>query len=195
MKRNIYDCWKCRHHNIDNPYGIDYCEVHDTRCYFVHNDCDNFEPDTDGTDRHPEPPCRLTVIGWYLLTITLAVLIGWMLMGCTTTKYVSVVDHRTDTLMCYSSIWDSIYVHDSIHVHEKSDTVTIERWHTRWRDRWQHDTLYISKTDSVPQPYPVEVVKEVDKPLTWWQKTRMFVGGMVIFGLIIFAAVKIFWRK
>ena len=44
MKRTIYDCWKCRHHNSDNPYGIDYCEVHDTRCSFAHDDCDNFEP-------------------------------------------------------------------------------------------------------------------------------------------------------
>lgn len=195
MKRTIYDCWHCRHHNSDNPYGIDYCEVHDTRCYFVHNDYDHFEPDIDGTDRQPQPTYRLTVIGWYLLTITLAVLIGWLLMGCTTTKYVPVVEHRADTLLYYSSVWDSIYVHDSIHVREKGDTVTIERWHTRWRDRWQHDTLFISKTDSVPQPYPVEVMKEVEKPLTWWQKTRMYVGGIVIFGLIIFAVVKIFWRK
>ena len=195
MKRTIYDCWKCRHHNSDNPYGIDYCELHDTRCSFAHDDCDNFDPNTGGNDSHQQPPCRLTVIGWYLLAIAIVVLLGWLLTGCTTTKYVPVVEHRTDTLLKYSSIRDSIYVHDSIHVREKGDTVLIDRWHTRWRDRWQHDTLYVSKTDSVPHPYPVEVVKEVEKPLTWWQQTRQAVGGIVIFGLIIFAAVKIFWKK
>lgn len=192
MKRNIYDCWQCRHHDSNNPYGIDYCEVHDTRCSFAHDDCDDFEPVSDDKTCHPEPPRRMSVIGWYLLAIAIVVLLGWLLMGCTTTKYVPVVEHRTDTLLCYSSIRDSIYVRDSIHVREKGDTVLIERWHTRWRDRWQYDTLYISKTDSVPMPYPVEVVKEVEKPLTWWQQTRMHVGGIVIFLLIIFAVWKIY---
>lgn len=192
MKRTIYDCWNCRHHNSDNPYGIDYCEVHDTRCSFAYDDCDNFEPDTnpDGDDIQPEPPRRLTVIGWYLLFIT--AMLAWLLIGCTTTKYVPVVEHRTDTLLKYSNTRDSIYVHDSIHVRENGDTVTVERWHTRWRDRWHSDTVYQTRTDSVPVPYPVEVVKEVAKPLTWWQQARMHVGGIVIFLLIIFAVRKIY---
>jgi hypothetical protein len=126
------------------------------------------------------------------LIFVIAALIGWLLTGCTTTKYVPVVEHKTDTLLCYSSIRDSIYVHDSIHVHERGDTVTVERWHTRWRDRRHSDTVYISKTDSVPRPYPVEVVKEVAKPLTWWQQARIYVGGIVIFGLIIFVVWKIY---
>lgn len=190
MKRTIYDCWKCRHSHSDNPYGIDYCEVHDTRCSFAHDDCDNFESDTNtgGNDIQPEPPRRLTVIGWYLLFIT--ALLAWLLIGCTTTKYVPVVEHKTDTLLKYSTTRDSIYVHDSIHVHEKGDTVRIECWHTRWRDRWRYDTIYISKTDSVPKPYPVEV--EVPAQLTWWQQARMHVGGIVIFLLIIFAVRKIY---
>ena len=190
MKRTIYDCWNCRHHNSDNPYGIDYCEVHDTRCSFVCDDCDDFEPDTNTCDdnRQPEPPRRLTVIGWYLLVIT--AMLVWLLIGCTTTKYVPVVEHKTDTLLKYSNTRDSIYVHDSIHVHEKGDTVTVERWHTRWRDCWRYDTIYISKTDSLPTPYPVEV--EVPAQLTLWQQARMHVGGIVIFLLIIFAVRKIY---
>ena len=192
MKRTIYDCWNCRHHNSDNPYGIDYCEVHDTRCSFAHDDCDDFEPDDDGNDRHSQPPFRLTVIGCYLLAIVFAVLLGWLLMGCTTTKYVQIPEYHNDTVRVTQYQRDSIYMHDSILVRQRGDTVTVERWHTRWRDRWQHDTLYISKTDSVPTPYPVEVVKEVKKPLTWWQQTRMHVGGIVIFLLIIFAVRKIY---
>ena len=30
---------------------------------------------------------------------------------------------------------DSIYLHDSIFVHIRADTVYLEKWHTRWRDR------------------------------------------------------------
>lgn len=116
-----------------------------------------------------------------------------LLGSCKTREHVvTIVTHSTDTLRLTQVQRDSIYMHDSIHIREKGDTVTVERWHTRWRDRWQYDTVYISKTDSVPRPYPVEVVKEVAKPLTWWQQARMFVGGIVIFGLIIFAAWKIY---
>ena len=30
---------------------------------------------------------------------------------------------------------DSIYLHDSIFVRIRADTVYLEKWHTRWRDR------------------------------------------------------------
>lgn len=30
---------------------------------------------------------------------------------------------------------DSIYLHDSVFVRIRADTVYLERWHTRWRDR------------------------------------------------------------
>jgi hypothetical protein len=193
MKRTIYDCWKCRHHNSDNPYGIDYCEAHDTRCSFAHDDCDNFEPDTDtgGNERHPQPPRRLTLIGWYLLTIALAVLIVWLLTGCTTTKYVPVVEHRTDTLMKYSTVRDSIYLSDSIYVSDfvRDDTVykTIDRWHTRYVERTRTDTLYQSRTDSIPVPYPVE--KKVPAQLTWWQQTRLHLANIMLYMLAVVAVV------
>ena len=125
----------------------------------------------------------------------MAVLLLMAMGSCTTTKFVPVVEHRTDTLLKYSSTRDSIYVHDSVCVSERGDTVLIDRWHTQWRDRWHCDTVYRARTDSVPVPYPVEVVKEVAKPLTWWQQARMHVGGIVIFGLIIFVSAKIIRRK
>lgn len=131
------------------------------------------------------------VVG-YIMAIVIMLLFCALFGSCTTTRYVPIIDHHTDTLVYTQHHRDSIYMHDSIHVREKGDTIRIERWHTRWRDRWQYDTVYISKTDSVPVPYPVEVVKEVAKPLTWWQQTRMHVGGIVIFLLIIFAFWKIY---
>ena len=191
MKRTIYDCWNCRHHNSDNPYGIDHCEVHDTRCSFACDKCEDYEQEKRDDHHEQQQPRIMRLLGCYLMFV-IATLLVWLLTGCTTTKYVPVVEHRTDTLLKYSSIRDSIYMHDSIHVREAGDTVRIERWHTRWRYRWRYDTIYISKTDSVPKPYPVEVVKEVAKPLSWWQQTRMHVGGIVIFLLIIFAAWKIY---
>lgn len=118
-----------------------------------------------------------------------------LLGSCTTTKYVPVPEYHTDTVRISRNIHDSIYVHDSTFVMVDGDTVLIEKWHTRWRDRWQHDTIYQSKRDSIP--YPVEVTKEVPAELTWWQQARMHVGGIVIYGLLIALFIYIFklYRK
>ena len=85
---------------------------------------------------------------------------------------------------------DSIYLHDSIYIIDfvRTDTVfrTVERWHTQYRDRWQHDTIYKSRTDSVPVPVPTPV--EVPAKLTWWQQTRMHIGGIVLAVLGLYIA-------
>ena len=189
MKRTIYDCWRCRHHNSDNPYGIDYCEVHDTRCSFAHDDCDDFEPVNDCNERHPQPPRRLTVIIWYLELIAVAAILGWLLMGCTTTRYVPVEHHTTDTVYQSKLQRDSIWLHDSIHVTERGDTIRIERWHTKYIEREVHDTLYRAKTDSIPVPY--EVVKEVPRKKSKFEIVVFTIGIIAIMGLIIFIGMKL----
>ncbi len=110
-----------------------------------------------------------------------------MCSSCTTTEYVPVIEHHTDTLIQTKVQKDSIWLHDSIHVTEKGDTVRIEKWHTKYIEKQVHDTTYVIKSDTVPVPYPVETIKEVEKPLAWWQKTLMYLGGLliVIFGLWI----------
>jgi glycine/D-amino acid oxidase-like deaminating enzyme len=66
------------------------------------------------------------------------------------------------------------------------DTILIEKWHTRWRDRWCTDTIYQSKRDSIP--YTVEVIKEVPARLTWWQQTRLYMANIMIGLLAIVVA-------
>lgn len=107
-----------------------------------------------------------------------------LLASCKTHERILTIETvRTDTTYITRHERDSIYMHDSIHVHEKGDTVTVERWHTRWRDRWRYDTIFISKTDTVPRPYPVEV--EVPARLTWWQKTLQRTGSIALILLLV----------
>jgi hypothetical protein len=124
----------------------------------------------------------------------LACLLITMCSSCTTTKYVTVPEYHTDTLWQNHTLHDSIYMHDSTYVYEKGDTFLMEKWHTKYVLKEVHDTTYISKTDSVPTPCPVEVINEVEKPLTWWQQTKMYVGAIVIFGLLIALFINIFIR-
>ena len=120
-----------------------------------------------------------------------------MLAGCRTTKYVTVPEHHTDTVYQVKNMRDSIYLHDSTFVREyvKGDTVRIvtEMWHTQYRDRLKTDTVYRSKTDSVPVPYPVEKTVKVAKPLTWWQQARLHLANITLYLLAIFAGIKL-WK-
>jgi hypothetical protein len=113
----------------------------------------------------------------------MALLLCAMFTGCTTTKYVEVPVVHNDTTIVTKHQRDSIWMHDSIMVSEKGDTVRIEKWHTKYVTKEVHDTLYRSKTDSIP--YPVEVIKEVPAELTWWQQTRLHLANILLFGLLI----------
>ena len=121
-----------------------------------------------------------------------------MCVSCTKTEYITVEKVCTDTAYITKHQRDSIWMHDSIWVtqYQKGDTIfsTSVKWHTKYVMKEVHDTTYISKTDSVPAPYPVEVINEVEKQLTWWQQTKMYVGAIVIFGLLIALFINIFIR-
>jgi hypothetical protein len=99
---------------------------------------------------------------------------------------VVVTKHHTDTLKITKHQRDSIWLHDSIHVTEKGDTVKIEKWHTKYIEKLVRDTAYIAKIDSVPVPYPV--VKEVPAELTWWQQTRLHLANIVLWAVLTVGA-------
>ena len=93
-----------------------------------------------------------------------------MLTGCRT-KYVSVPEYHTEYKTRTDSILkrDSVWIHDSVSVWMKNDTVYKDRWHTEWRyhniDKIRQDTIL--KKDSVRVPYPVE------KRLSKWQQVKV----------------------
>lgn len=109
------------------------------------------------------------------------------LVGCKTV-YVPVESVHTDTLVVSKWQHDSVYIdkylHDSVYIHDKGDTMLIEKWHTQYIDRWRnrevHDTLVSIKVDSVPVPYPVE------KKVPLWEKVKIgsvgFVSALVLGG-------------
>ena len=124
-----------------------------------------------------------------ILVLILALIVLLAFCSCTKTEYITVEKVRTDTTYITKHQRDSVWLHDSIQVTEKGDTVRIEKWHTKYVEKQVHDTLYQSKTDSIPVPYPV--IKEVEKPLTKTQKGLMLAGFLSILGVVIFAAVKL----
>jgi cell division protein FtsL len=109
--------------------------------------------------------------------------------GCKSVETVVVKEQHTDTLMITKHQRDSVWLHDSIRVTEKGDTVRIEKWHTKYIEKAVHDTLYQSKRDSIP--YPVEVIKEVPAKLTWWQQTRLHLANILLYLLLLVGVIYI----
>ena len=128
------------------------------------------------------------VIGIVLGTVVAMILCALFFSSCTTTQYLPVIEHKTDTVYQNKVKHDSIWQHDSVQIMIKGDSVTIDRWHTKYIESIKHDTTYIAKTDSVPVPYPVEV--EVPARLTWWQRIRIYAGGIALSLLGIWLFVK-----
>lgn len=85
---------------------------------------------------------------------------------------------------------DSVYLHDSIYLHEytRGDTIYLTKEHHHWHYRTKTDTLRLYRTDSVP------VVKEVavEKPRAWVKDFRE-VALWVIVALVVLAVGR--WRR
>lgn len=132
--------------------------------------------------------CSLPAV-W--LVVLLLILL--MLSGCRSIHYVPVIEHRTDSLYITKYVRDSIYLQDSTSIKDMGDTVTIEKWHTKYIARYVHDTVYIATHDTVPRPYPVEV--KVPAELSWWHRVQMVLGDVLMIGLLISVALLLIkWR-
>ena len=128
-----------------------------------------------------EASYRCCWLGFWLFIALLVV--GW-LTSCTTTERVVTVEKvKTDTTYITKHQRDSVWLHDSIRVSEKGDTIRIEKWHTKYIEREVHDTLYQASHDTIPQPYPVE--KIVPAELSWWQQARIHLANILLYGLLI----------
>ena len=125
----------------------------------------------------------------------------WAMVGCKSIEYVPVIEHRTDTVIKTHQRLDSIYVHDSTYIHERGDTVWVERWHTRWRDRLLLDTIYEAVHDTVPAlpvgtgTWQTPATYQSPGSLTWWQQTRIYIGNIAIFAALIIMVIFLIKRK
>jgi hypothetical protein len=100
-----------------------------------------------------------------------------------------------------------VEVHDTTYVAKTThDSTYIDRWHTV---EVKGDTVYVTEqqivskwrtiTDTVykyiekPVTVEVEQIKEVAKPLSWWQKTLMWSGVAALVVLLAVLLAK-FWQ-
>ena len=110
--------------------------------------------------------------------------------GCS--PRILVRDVVRDSLIVRTTL-DSVYLYekDSIFIKQKGDTVWLERWSIRYKEKLveKKDTTYIDKVE----------VKEVAVPaeLNWWQKWQIrsfwWLFGVVVI-VIAWQVIKIYFR-
>ncbi len=123
---------------------------------------------------------------WIAVAIALLLLFG----SCRSIRYVPVETIRTDSLYLTIHERDSIHIKDSVYIREKNDSVLVDKWHIVYRDRTIRDTAYIEKEKEVGVPYPVE------KELTWWQKTKIEIGGWsMIMNILLVSMMIVRWLR
>ena len=143
----------------------------------------------------------------HLFTILAAILLA----GCASTHYASTYEgsrdstrvstHQMDSIFSRLMQRDSIYVHDSIYVREKGDTVYqyveklrykyVNSVDTMYKYRNLRDTVYIERCDSIRVEKPVYI----EKPRRWYEKGLMCAGGMCCIALILWTLIMYLKRK
>ena len=122
----------------------------------------------------------------------LAILFAFLLFGCKTKmQYIPIETIKSDTTFIYKLKVDSVYHRDSIYIVSKGDTITEYRYKYIYKYIHHTDTLFISKTDSISVPYPVEA------KLTAWQQVKVNYGGWAIlsvFGFMIIVFGQIVYK-
>jgi hypothetical protein len=144
------------------------------------------------------------ILAGFMLAVLFCLLLS--LCGCKTQKVVErvevpvpIVQEHTIESVKIDHVRDTLIQRDSIFHYVKGDTVLIEKWHYLQGSSnvVRVDTLI--KTDSVEVPVEVVTVKteQVEKPLTWWQKTKMGLGTALLVLLALglgFGALRL-WGK
>lgn len=78
---------------------------------------------------------------------------------------------------------DSIYLHDSIFVRIRADTVYLEKWHTRWREK------EITRTDTVQ----VENIKVETKEVRYVPRFYKYCAALTALLLILLLVKFMLW--
>lgn len=114
----------------------------------------------------------------------------YIVISCTTTKYIEIPVEHTRIEYSDRIKHDSIYLRDSIVQKKENDTIYLEIYKYLYKYKYLRDTINV--VDSIPVVTVKEVTKEVNK-LYNWQFILMVLGGgfIVVIGYKLIRIIKI----
>ena len=123
--------------------------------------------------------CIALVIGVILLAFT----------GCKTKEYIKVPEYHTEYIVRNDTVakTDSVYLKDSVFVHQKGDTVVISK--VAYRDSYHN--IYKVKLDTIFRHDSIEVPVPCERTLTKSEQRLMTLGRCYISFLFLVVVVVI----
>jgi hypothetical protein len=119
----------------------------------------------------------------WIEVVIIVVTLTFLMCGCKSVQYVPVKEVVHDSIYLAKVQKDSVWLHDSVYVKDRGDTVWLERWHTKYVERLRTDTIFETHVDSIPVPY--EVVREVPAKMSKTQKGFMWFGIIAMMALVL----------
>ena len=119
-----------------------------------------------------------------LLFLLFLVLLLLLLSSCKTTSTSAIVPVHSathDTLWLSKEKYDSVYIDRWQRIERKADTVFCDRVKTEFRYRLLRDTVYKTRTDTIPVVKQVPVVKKE-------RYTPLFTKFLACLGIIVLGA-------
>lgn len=107
-----------------------------------------------------------------ILSLAISAALFIIAMCSCSTQYVPVESVRYDSLYFAKIQKDSIFVHDSVFLHQKGDTVFKDRFKLVYKYVMVKDTMLVVRNDSILIPCPVE------KKRTWWEQTKIDIASI-----------------
>lgn len=143
--------------------------------------------------------CSELVVG-FAVALLACLLIS--LCGCKAQKVVErvevpvvVTQEHTIESVKVDHVRDTLIQRDSIYHYIKGDTVLIERWHYLQGSTKAVRVDTLIKVDSVQVPVVTTKVvtktEQVEKPLHWWQRALMLMGGLALIAGALWVAIKV----
>ena len=109
-------------------------------------------------------------------TSIFTILLLCLCSSCKMPQYIPVETVKTEYR--HIATTDSIFLRDSIFVKQKGDTLILEKYRYLYRYNTVRDSIF--KTDTIRVPFPVEVIKQVKKPLSSWQSFQIWCGRIAL---------------
>ena len=134
---------------------------------------------------HPESETVFCKLLFLLFLVLLLLLLSSCKTTSNTTDIVPVHSATHDTIFLRSMKYDSVYIDRFQRIERKADTVFCDRAKTEFRYRLLRDTVYKTRTDTIPVVRQVPVIRKE-------HYTPPFTKFLACLGIIALGAISIF---
>ena len=131
-----------------------------------------------------------------MLVIIIHIIALMGMMSCSTHRHVMTVQEKhTDTVYIAQQQYDSVHIYKDRWLDRIHDTVYMKELSTEYRYKLLRDTVRMVERDSIPYEVVRTETREVERPLSWFDKLARavfwIVTGAVVIGVASWMAKRV----